>query len=329
MTTAEMVLPAADRFDLRATVLSYGYYELPPCHWTGGARPRLRRVERIDGAGIYLIEVRPTAGGVVMRATGPDADQIETLAPLAVRTRRVLRLDEPLREFRALCRRDPSLRSVGRLGLGRMLRGSSLFEDAVKTIAWTNTTWAGAVQLTTRLGQLGSPCAADRRLRAFPTAEQIVRAGEDELRDRVRLGYRAEYIGRLAREVTEGLRNLEALDARAAAMPIDELAAQLGDIRGVGPASVGWLLLLLGRYERAAIDRATLRFAADRDGVRPTAAEVEARITSWGPWRGLALWCQQWLASGHPAVAELEQGHALDRARRRARAQRATAAGHE
>ena len=307
MASAEMVLPAADTFDLRATVLSYGYYELPPCQWSGGARPALERVERLEGRGVYLVRLRPApnGGGVVMRATGPDGDQVEALAPLAVRMRRVLRLDETFTAFRQLCQDDAALRPAARLHLCRMLRGASLFEDVVKTIAWTNTTWAGAVQMATRLGTLGSPYSADRRRHAFPNPAQILRVGHDGLRQRVRLGYRAEYIDRLAREVSEGLRDLEQLDRDAATMAIDDLAAALGDIRGVGPASVGWLLLLLGRYERAAIDRATLRFATPAGGERPTAAVVAAQFANYGDWQGLALWFRQWLASDHPAVEEL------------------------
>ena len=264
MTTAEMLLLAADAFDLRATVLSHGGYLLPPCTWTGGARPTLQRVERLEDRGIYLVRLRPApkGDGVVMRVTGPDADQVESLAPLAVRMRRVLQLDERFDAFRTVCRRQPALRPIAQLGLGRMLRGATLFEDIVNAIA--PTTAIG------RLGQLGSPCAASRRDRAFPTPAQIVRAGEDVLRDRVRLGSRAKLIGRLAREVCEGLRDLEQLDAQAARMPLNDLTAALTDIR-VEPSAVEWLLLLLGRSE------------------------------------GLARWFEQWLASGHPGVDELRR----------------------
>ena len=291
VTTAEMLLPAADSFDLRATVLSHGYYELAPCVWTPAPRPTLERVERLEGRGVYLVRLRMarTGAGVVMRATGPDGDQVEALAPLAVRMRRVLRLDETFADFRLLCQRDPALRPIVRLGLCRMLRGATLFEDVVKTIAASNTNWAGALQTIGRLGNLGSPCAADRRRHAFPTPAQVVRLGEDELRRRTRLGYRADYIARLAREVSEGLRDLDRLDAAAATMPLDDLAAALGEIRGIGPVAAGWLLLLLGRYER------------------PTPTVGAAGVAEHGVWQGLTLWFQQWLASEHPAVGTLRR----------------------
>src|SRR5437867_5612165 len=139
LKTAEITLSARGRFDLRATVLSYGYYQLPPYRWEDGPRQVLRRAEQLPDGSVYLLEVRPAPGGVRLRVTGKDADDLVVLAPLAARMRKALRLDEDFREFHRLCRREPWLRPIARLGLGRMLRGTSLFEDLVKAIAWTNT----------------------------------------------------------------------------------------------------------------------------------------------------------------------------------------------
>ena len=133
-----------------------------------------------------------------------------------------------------------------------------------------------------RLAQLRSPCAASRRHRAFPTPAQIVRVGEDVLRERARLGHRATFIGRLAREVCEGLRDLDQLDEQAARTPLDDLTAELADVRGMEPSAVDWLLLLLGRYESAG---------------------------GSGPWHRLTGWFQNWLASDPPGVQELRRAH--------------------
>lgn len=308
MTSAEMLLPAAVPFDLRATALSNGYHQTAPCLWITGARPALARVERLEERGVYLIRLRatPANDAVIMRVTGPDADQVEALAPLAVRMRRVLRLDESFAEFHRLCRPEPSLRAIQRLKLGPLLRGATLWEDIVKAIACTNASWRGAVEMLTRLGQLGSPCGADRSRRAFPTPAQIIRAGDDVLRHRVRLGFRATYVDRLAREVTEGLRDLDRLDRQASSLSAEALTTALRDIAGIGPAATAWLSLLLGRYDGAGLhEHAGARFATGLASPVPTPAMIATTTATCAPWRNLALWFHQWLASDHPAVAEL------------------------
>jgi len=302
LASAEIYLPARGRFDLRATVLSYGYYELPPYRWEDGRRPVLRRAERLASGAVYLLEMRQTARGVTLKATGHDADEAEILAPLAARMRKALRLDEDLAPFHRLCRAEPALRPIARIGLGRLLRGTSLFEDVVKAIAWTNTTWPAAVSMITRLGRLGASCPADRRLRAFPTARAIVRAGT-ALREMTGLGYRVPYLVKLAAEVLAGARDLERLETSAATMPTADLARELLGIRGVGPATAGYVLMMLGHYDRPAIDRATLRYAAALyRGRRPTERQLRRRMARHGAWSGLVCWFAQWLASDYSAV---------------------------
>jgi len=298
LPSADIFLPARGRFDLRATVVSYGYYQLPPCRWEDGRRPVLRRAERLPSGRVYLLECRPARNGVMLRATGVDAGEAEILVPLAARVRTALRLDEDLTEFHRLCRREPALRPIARGGLGRLLRGTSLFEDLVKAIAWTNTTWPAAVATIGRLGALGRRCPADPSLRAFPTAAEIASAGVRVLRA-AGLGYRAEYLVRLARETLDGRRDLDALAARAVTLPVDEVARALRSIRGVGPATTAYVLMMLGYYDRPAIDRATLRWAAGAlyRGHAPTTARLERRIARYGRWRGLVLWFSQWLGS--------------------------------
>ncbi len=113
-----------------------------------------------------------------------------------------------------------------------------------------------------RLGTLGDPCPAAPALRAFPSATRIAKATEQRLRTGTRLGYRVPYLRTLAAEVASGSRDLERLEADAAHLTSDEVARALRTIRGVGPGSVPWLLMMLGHYDRPVIDRATLRLCA-------------------------------------------------------------------
>ncbi|MBI4241039.1 MAG: hypothetical protein HY613_04925 [Candidatus Rokubacteria bacterium] len=292
-------LSVPEPFSLRGTVLGYGYHELPPFSWDGSV---LRRAESLDGQ-VALISVREQPSRAPRRAVlalsfrsdsplGSDAR-----AELRARARRMLRLDHDLGEFYALCRRDPKLRRVPRLGLGRLLRGTSLFEDLVKAIAWTNTTWLQAVRMIRRLGDLGEACPVAPAFRSWPGPARILEAGPGYLKGEARLGYRAAYILELAERVASGGLDLEKVEGL---QDSDELAKALLAIKGVGPASVAYLHAMLGHYTRPILDSATLAYLAKVHfrGRRPTAKQVERRFSAYGRWRGLILWFDYWVGSG-------------------------------
>jgi hypothetical protein len=310
VATADMLLPAADSFDLRATALSNAAADLPPLTWRSGPRATLERIEHLPGRGVYLVRVRQarTRPGALMRVTGPEGDQVEVLAPLAVRMRRVLRLDETFDDFRRHCQTDPSRQPIARAGLARLLRGATLFEDLVTTIVRTNATWTNGSRSLTQLVRLGAAHAGDRRRRAFPSPARIVRIGEDGLRQRTSLGVKADHVTLLAREVTEGLRDLDQLDAAARTMPVADLRAALADVQGLPPSSLPWVLLLLGHYETPLTDAASLRVALPSSPAPASPARRPEEPAHCGPWTGLVAWFDHWLHSGHAAVAGLRRG---------------------
>jgi 3-methyladenine DNA glycosylase/8-oxoguanine DNA glycosylase len=292
-------LPVSKPFSLRGTVLGYGYHELPPFQWDGAV---LRRAESLDGR-VCLLKARERPAGPPGRASLAlslcSDSPLEAAArrELVTRTRNMLRLDHDLGEFYALCRREPRLRRIPRLGLGRLLRGTTLFEDLVKAIAWTNTTWPQAVKMIRRLSDLGESCPVAPAFRAWPGPAQILEAGPRYLEREARLGYRAAYILELAERVASGHLDLEKIE-RIPDSPT--LAKALLAIRGVGPASVAYLLAMLGHYDRPILDSATLAYLAEAyfRGRRPTAKRVEKRFSAYGGWRGLILWFDYWVGSG-------------------------------
>ena len=286
---AEIVLPAQGRFDLRATMLSRDRRALPPFRWRDGARPVLERAEGLPGGSVLLLSIRPHPGGVVLRATGEDAREIEVLAPLAARVRRALDLDLDLAAFHRLCRRDPLLRRVASLGAGRILRGTSLFEDVVTAIAMGS----GDAAATARIAALGRRCPAAPELRAFPEPRTLARMAVRRL-ERTGLGSRARMVSALATLQLNGLEHL----------PRRQLAARLARTAGVDRATVAWLMLLLGHHDRPALDRATVAFVTRAFGSdRSAGSAFGRRIARWRPWGGLALWWARWLET--PAATRL------------------------
>ena len=299
VTVHRISLSVRRPFTLAGTVLGYGYYELPPCSWDGLT---FRRAETVDGV-VSLMECRQAvsrsrmaaAVAVTIRADRPLSP--ESCAELARRARITLRLDHDLSGFYALCRMDARLRAIPKYGVGRLIRGTTLFEDTVKAIAWTNTTWTQAVKMIRSIGELGSPCPVVPELRAWPDPERILGAGLRYLEGEAKLGYRAAYIMELAERVSSGDLDLEAM---AALEDSNEMAKALLGIRGVGPASVAYLQAMLGHYDRPILDSATLGYLAKTyfRGRKPSPQQVAKRLAPYGRWKGLIMWFDYWVDSG-------------------------------
>jgi len=287
-------------FSLRATALSHGWHECSPFHWCDAA-DCLQIIER-DGdipIRVSFLEGRASRGSHARVRMIIDAEKISdtVVALMARRAAIILGTDRDLREFHALADTIPSIAPVVRIGAGRLLRSPSMTENIVKTICGTNVNWNQAVKMINRIGQLG-PCLREfRNLHAWPTPREILNAGEDYLLNVARVGYRTESILSLCRSALDGTFDPDSLDELARTADTDSLHKRLLSIRGVGPASAGFLLSLLGHYDRVAIDSWTIAYVAKThlNGKKPTVKQVEKHFEPYGRWRQLVWWFEQWL----------------------------------
>src|SRR6202022_2414910 len=94
---------------------------------------------------------------------------------LRAKVTRMFQLDVATSEFHVLAVESPDHEWVVAAGFGRLLCGSTLFEDAAKIIATTNTTWRQTVRMVELLVQ---KCG---RGGAFPEPKDVVRFSVDEL----------------------------------------------------------------------------------------------------------------------------------------------------
>ncbi|MEZ0286149.1 MAG: DNA-3-methyladenine glycosylase [Thermoleophilia bacterium] len=260
--------------------MSHGWFQTAPFDWDARAGV-LRRAEAL-GDGPVDLAMSDAPGGVRVAASRPlGADERDAAA---ARVGRMLQLDADLTGFPEAAEAvDPDLaRDLAAYGAGRMLAGPSLYEDVVKSICGTNTTWRQAVVTINRIAALGPDGA-------FPEPAGLLRAGEDWLRGEARVGYRAASILGAARAAIDG--TLAEIEADSAAADGERVNARLQELAGVGPATAGFLVLLMGHFDRPAVDSATLRVAANAwfDGRRPTRREVLDRVAPAGDFAGLVL----------------------------------------
>lgn len=288
-----LLLRADGRVSLRALAHSHGWSQLPPFGWDDDAGV-LHRTEQL-GTLMVEFEFAQATGDTIELSVRSEAglsaaDQDEVFA----RARWMLSLDEPLDEFYRLCEDDAHLAHVPAEGRGRMLRSSSVFEDAIKCICTTNTTWAQTKGMVRRLVETLGTSRPAFDGHAFPTPQGMAAAGESVLRDEVRLGYRTPYVYELARQVADRELDLEAL--RFSTQPTAELRKQLLKIKGIGPYAAASLLVLVGRYDHIGVDSWAQKLVSEQfyAGQPVTEAQVQSAFESFGRWRALAYYFYRW-----------------------------------
>src|SRR6266852_2023780 len=231
-----LVGPAGEVIDLRRVFLSHGIAELPPMRldqkaWTFEITVPLARI----GARTLLIsEARPGHG--LISVTG-QALTPQVGAAVMAQVRHVLSLDVDLTPFYAVAAEDPDLAWV-LTGAGRMVRSPTVFEDVVKTICTTNTSWGGTMRmvnaLVQHLGEKAPGAPPDSPYgRAFPTPAAMAAAPPSFYKKVVGAGYRGPYLKALSTSVAKGRVDLEALaTAPRDGLPDDEVAASLQALPG-------------------------------------------------------------------------------------------------
>ncbi len=293
MQSTRFVLRGRGPVRLELLAHSHGWSQLLPMLWEE-EQGLLLRTEQVGKAAVELEFRQADDQGVELTvASGAPLSRAECDAVVA-RARWMLALDEDLAEFYRLCQIDPHLAHVPSEGQGRLLRSPTVFEEAVKTICTTNTTWAQTKGMVQRLvDKLGQPSPVSMRS-AFPAPEAIAAAGEPVLTDEVRLGYRAPYVRQLAQQVVAGELDLEAM--RCSSEDTVELRRQLLQIKGIGPYAAATLLVLLGRYDYIGVDSWARKLVSKHFyGGQPVGEkEIQAAFDRFGRWRALAYWFYRW-----------------------------------
>ena len=232
--------------DLRRTLHSHGVAGLPPMDvdadgWGAAVTlaapggPRKLRLELAGGESGWSAAGTPLA---VRVTDGGPPPALPAAAALTATVRRMLCLEDDLRGFYAAVADDPQLSWAAR-GAGRMLRGATVFEDVVKTVCTTNCAWSATERMIGALvGRLGEPAAGAPpggvAGRAFPTPAAMSAAGNEFYAGVVRAGYRGPYLREIARRVTTGEVDLEALLARRR-----RVVRRRGGAPSAGPARRG------------------------------------------------------------------------------------------
>jgi 3-methyladenine DNA glycosylase/8-oxoguanine DNA glycosylase len=244
----------------------------------------LRRKEAL-AEGVVELAIEARRGKLRIRGAQPSEE-------LTRRITRMLQLDVDTSEFAALARESERHAWVAESGFGRLLCGTTIWEDAVKIIATTNTMWSQTVRM---VELLVAKCGRDG---AFPAPGEVVRFSEEELQRDCRLGYRAKSIHTLGSRIVSGDIDLARLGDRT--LPTQTLFKNYQTLPGIGPYGAAHLLAMDGRHDFIAVDSEFRRFVREtyHRGRRVSDAAMLRRYNKWGRWKYLAYWSELWSEAG-------------------------------
>jgi len=288
----ELFLPARQPFVLDSVIQSHGWVQLLP-FGSDEQYTSLSYVLEIDAGDVVAISVQETPGGVRVQVDSPLSSVAQS--ELAGKIAWMLGLDMDFSSFYSQASGEPKLATAAQRARGRILRSATIFEDVVRTILTTNTTWSGTKRMVKALVDMyGAPLASNPEIKAFPTSPRLAAADVEKLRKEGKLGYRAPYIHELAQRADSGELDLEALKANS--LPTPELRKRLLMLKGVGDYAAANLLMLLGHYDFIPVDSWALKMVSNEfySGNPIGRKEVEAAFERWGEWQGLAFWLWEW-----------------------------------
>ena len=279
-------------FNFESTVVSHGWYLLAPFRWSR-SELTLRRVELLGGR---PVEIAITHGAAALGVAGATLTD-----ELRAKLTRMFQLNVDTAPFAALAIESPDHAWVVEAGFGRLLCGSTLFEDVVKIIATTNTMWRQTVRMVELL------VAKCGRGGAFPEPRDIVRFSIDELQQDCRLGYRATSIHRLASGIVNGSIDFAAISDPS--QSTEQLFKSYRTLPGIGPYATAHLLAMDGRHDFIAVDSEFRRFVRERyhKGRPVSDAAMLRRYNKWGRWKYLAYWSELW-SSVAERLQQMERG---------------------
>ena len=251
------LLSLAWPIDLGLTVASHGWVHLEPWQWEA-EMGRLSHAERI-GNRLGTIGVRqpgPMALAVDWRGfTAKDKPEILR------RARRWVSAEwDPAPALAALNGSFAEEAALVARGAGRLLRGSTFYEDFIKTLLTVNTSWSGTCRMNAAL--VTEPGGG-----AFPLPEAVIDYGEERLRTIAKLGFRAPTaIAATRRMLDDGI-----IDAAGHGVEDRLDVDYLLSLKGIGPYAAAHCRMLLHDFSRIPVDSVVVAHLRERHDTTPEA----------------------------------------------------------
>ena len=257
--------------DLGLTVASHGWVHLAPWEWEAETGT-LSHAERIGGRAGRVWARQLDSKTLAVEAVGfNDHDRPEILRRVA---RWVSGDWDPAPAIAALGAGFAEEVALIARGGGRLLCGSTFYEDFIKTIATINTSWSSTVRMSAAL-------VAEPGGGAFPGPEALVDYGEERLRVVAKLGFRAPVVVATTRRMLED----GVIDTDGHGLPTRLDHDYLVGLKGIGPYAAAHCRMLLQDFSRIPVDSVVVAHLRERHDTTP--AEFIAARAECGAYLGL------------------------------------------
>jgi 3-methyladenine DNA glycosylase/8-oxoguanine DNA glycosylase len=184
---------------------------------------------------------------------------------ILARVRRWLSADwEPAPAIASL----PVLADLIERGGGRMLRGSTFYEDFVKTVLTINTSWSSTCRMVAAL-------VAEPGRGSFPEPAALLAYGEEQLRIEAKLGFRARTLTRATRQMLDDAVITPSGEGSAERLDHEYLLS----LYGIGPYAAAHCRVLLHDFSRIPVDSSVNAYLRERYGCDPKAFSAEQSIS--------------------------------------------------
>lgn len=283
-----MKIPLKEAFNFENAIKSHGWWMLAPNHWDNEKQKYYRPVKLNSGKNL-LLSVTYTDDYLLIDIENNASLNVSETKEVEKLVSWIFRLEEDFESFYLMSEEYEELLHLSSERKGRLLRSPTLFEDVIKVILTTNTRWQQTINMVDHLvNGLGDSVVTKNQIefKTFPSAEKILEAGEDYLKEHVRVGYRSAYIMDAASKTVDHSFNLESYKNG------EQKMNDLKKIKGVGPYAFSTLSMLLGKYDSLPVDSEYKKLVVNKyfEGEMPTKKELEAIYDKWKNYKFLAYW---------------------------------------
>ncbi|MBN1487558.1 MAG: hypothetical protein JW981_07945 [Anaerolineae bacterium] len=283
------ILTVPDNFSLKQMLKQPQPLLLPPFainQQNGG----LTRIERLASKHIVDLNISQTAKGLLLeteeRLNSKEREEITR------KTWRLLRLGENLTPFLELSEQHPMVKRLAQQGI-RCIRGTSIFEDIIKSLIVTHSTqeW-GRYRAAWLVERLGEPLPSNPTRHAFPMPDEIL-WGRRFVKEML-----GEEVGQAIINTTEAFKEtgdeLESIPVKQ--LNIEELESYLNDHLNLNQETLGLVMLCLGKYDYIPVDETAQERIShawyNNKPVNP--GQIRTIFNTWQPWGGLVYWLWAW-----------------------------------
>ena len=277
MAWQALAFRAPDHYSLNMTCHAHGWMDLAPFRWDDERHTiSFALLLGRQSADIEACQRNNTIEAVVTSKRTIDAESRDRVARAIVRS---LALDVDTTELLGVAAQaGTEYAELVMQGAGRLLRGTTLWEDAAKTLFTTNCSWI----LTRRMAATacsGRFCpTTPSGAFPFPPPDRIAQLTPGDIAKHMPVGYRAPFLHSLAERFCED----GYVIPEEALLCGESIRKAAQSWRGFGPYAASHVAVLLGQFDLIPIDSEVDSYVRSTHRTCASPAFLARRYRHWG-----------------------------------------------